>query len=212
MAVGVSWYNPATRREVIERRMMLTHNPQRSAASKIDWANLGSSLGLRGQTAASLAAFKKRNDDARRKVNQLSNLPQKVDFAHYRNTLKNTAVIDEIEQHFKQFKPATYDVSRQLKAIEAFEAQAVRSAEETKSKVDAELTTLDKALESVETARPLHRLTVVRFPGLPPLEKELWLIPSLCRKKFWSQNRSSTKLRTEWSRKAAGWCQDTGSV
>ena len=145
---------------------------QRSAASKIDWATLGSTLGLRGQTAASLSAFKKRNDDARRKVNQLSNLPQEVDFAHYRNTLKNTAIIDEIEQHFKRFKPATYDVSRQLKAIEAFEAQAVRSAEETKSKVDAELATLDKALKNIETARPFDQLLVVR-PGLPPLDKEL---------------------------------------
>ena len=136
---------------------------QRSAASKIDWATLGSSLGLRGQTAASLSAFKKRNDDARRKVNQLSNLAQTVDFAHYRNTLKNTAVIDEIEQHFKQFKPATYDVDRQLKAIEAFEAQAVKGAEETKGKVDGELKDLDKTLKNIETARPFDELTVVRL-------------------------------------------------
>ena len=134
---------------------------QRSAASKIDWSTIGSSLGLKGQTAAALSAFKKRNDDARRRVNQLSNLPQTVDFQHYRETLKNTAVIDEIEQHFKQFKPATYDVNRQLKAIEAFETQAVKSAEETKGRVDAELRDLDKTLKNIETARPFEDLTVV---------------------------------------------------
>lgn len=96
-------------------------------------------------------------------------MPQTVDFQHYRNTLKNTAVIDEIEQHFKQFKPATYDVNRQLKAIDAFESQAVKSAEETKGRVDAELKDLDKTLENIQTARPFEDLTVVcaGFPMCP---------------------------------------------
>jgi hypothetical protein len=120
-----------------------------------------SSLGLRGQTAASLQAFKKRNDDARRKVQILSEQPQTVDFAHYRQILKNQAVVDEIENQFKNFKPATYDVSRQLKAIEAFEAQAVQNAEQTKGKVEAELRNLQKTLENIETARPFDELTVV---------------------------------------------------
>ena len=69
--------------------------------------------------------------------------------------------MDEIEQHFKQFKPATYDVNRQLKAIDAFEAQAVKSAEETKGKVDSELKELEKTLTNIETARPFEDLTVV---------------------------------------------------
>lgn len=121
------------------------------------------SLGLRGQTAASLQAFKKRNDDARRKVQVLSEQPQTVDFAHYRKILKNQAVVDEIENYFKSFKPATYDVNRQLKAIDAFEAQAVKNAEETKGKVEAELSNLQKTLENIETARPFEDLTVVCF-------------------------------------------------
>lgn len=75
--------------------------------------------------------------------------------------MKNQAVIDEIENHFKSFKPATYDVSRQIKAIEAFEAQAVKNAEETKGAVEAELKALDKTLENIETARPFEDLTVV---------------------------------------------------
>ena len=122
-----------------------------------------SSLGLRGQTAASLQAFKKRNDDARRKVQLLSEQPQTIDFAHYRKVLKNQAIVDEIENQFKTFKPATYDVSRQLKAIDAFEAQAVQSAEETKGKVEAELRSLEKTLQNIETARPFDELTVVCF-------------------------------------------------
>lgn len=136
---------------------------QRSAPFKIDWAKIGTSLGLRGQTAASLQAFKKRNDDARRKVQVLSDQPQEIDFAHYRSVLKNQSVVDEIESYFKTFKPVTYDVNRQIKAIEAFEAQAVKNAEETKDKVNMELRDLEKTLQNIEEARPFEELTVVRI-------------------------------------------------
>ncbi|KAL3432777.1 hypothetical protein BDV09DRAFT_173382 [Aspergillus tetrazonus] len=140
----------------------------RSAALKIDWVKTTSSLGLRGQTAASLQAFKKRNDDARRKVQLLSEQPQTVDFARYRSILKNQAIVDEIENHFKNFKPATYDLDRQLKAIDAFEAQAIQSAEQTKGKVEAELRNLQKTLENIETARPFDELTVDEVAAAQP--------------------------------------------
>ncbi|EYE96740.1 F1F0 ATP synthase subunit d [Aspergillus ruber CBS 135680] len=140
----------------------------RSAALKIDWTKVTSSLGLRGQTATALQAFKKRNDDARRKVQLLSEQPQTIDFAHYRNVLKNQAVIDELENHFKTFKPATYDVSRQIKAIDAFEAQAVQNAEQTKGKVEAEIVELKKTLENIETARPFEDLTVDEVAAAQP--------------------------------------------
>jgi F-type H+-transporting ATPase subunit d len=120
-----------------------------------------SSLGLRGQTVASLQAFKKRNEDVRRRVQLLSEQPSKVDFAHYRTILKNTPVVDEIEKHFSTFKPATYDVARQIKAIETFETQAIKNAEETKGKVDLELKDLEKTLANIESARPFEDLTVV---------------------------------------------------
>ncbi len=93
----------------------------------------------------------------------LSEQPQSVDFGHYRSVLKNTAVVDEIEKQFQAFKPATYDVNRQIKAIEAFEAQAVKSAEETKGVVDQELRDLEKTLRNIEEARPFEELTVVRI-------------------------------------------------
>ncbi|KAJ5471213.1 hypothetical protein N7530_008570 [Penicillium desertorum] len=140
----------------------------RSAALKVDWAKVSTSLGLRGQTAASLQAFKKRNDDARRKVQVLSEQPQTVDFSHYRGILKNKAIVDELENHFKTFKPATYDVNRQLKAIDAFEAQAVQNAEATKGKVEAELQNLQKTLENIETARPFEDLTVDEVASAQP--------------------------------------------
>ncbi len=91
----------------------------------------------------------------------LSELPTTVDFAQYRSTLKNQAVVDEIERRFKAFKPVTYDVSRQIKAIEAFEVEAVRNAEATKEKVDLELKDLEKTLKNIEDARPFNELTVV---------------------------------------------------
>lgn len=152
------------------RRSLTTLPPptlQRSAALKIEWVKITASLGLKGQTAASLLAFKKRNEDARRKVNLLQAQPQNIDFAHYRATLKNQAVVEDIERSFKTFRPVTIDVPKQLKAIEAFEAQAVLNAQATKGKVDAELADLEKTLKNIEEARPFEDLTVVRIiPGI----------------------------------------------
>lgn len=69
--------------------------------------------------------------------------------------------MDEIEGHFKGFKPKTYDVGRQVKAIEAFEAQAMKGAQQTREQVDREVQSLEKALRDIETARPFEDLTVV---------------------------------------------------
>lgn len=57
----------------------------------------------------------------------------------------------------------TVDVPKQLRAIEAFEAQAVLNAMATKGKVDAELADLEKTLKNIEEARPFEDLTVVRI-------------------------------------------------
>ncbi|KAK5663180.1 hypothetical protein OQA88_6597 [Cercophora sp. LCS_1] len=158
----------------------------RSAALKLDWAKVTTSLGLRGQTVASLHAFKKRNDDARRKLQLLSELPTTVDFAQYRSVLKNQAIVDEIEKRFAAFTPATYDVSRQLKAIEAFEVEALRNAEATKEKVDLELKDLDKTLKNIEEARPFDQLTVDEVAAAEPsidektaklVSKGRWAVP-----------------------------------
>ncbi|KDN61725.1 putative ATP synthase subunit D [Colletotrichum sublineola] len=158
----------------------------RSAALKLDWAKVTTSLGLRGQTAASLQAFKQRNETARRRVQQLSELPTTVDFAHYRSVLKNQAVVDEIEKRFAAFKPATYDVNRQIKAIEAFEVEAIKNAEATKQKVDLELKDLEKTLTNIESARPFEDLTVDDVAAAEPsidektsqlVSKGRWSVP-----------------------------------
>lgn len=94
-------------------------------------------------------------------MQQLSEQATTVDFAQYRSVLKNQAVVDEIEKRFKEFKPATYDVARQLKAIDAFEVEAVKNAQATKEKVDLELKDLEATLKNIETARPFDELTVV---------------------------------------------------
>ncbi|KAI0142153.1 hypothetical protein BJ166DRAFT_95159 [Pestalotiopsis sp. NC0098] len=158
----------------------------RSAALKLDWAKVTSSLGLRGQTVASLQSFKTRNENARRKVQQLSEQATTVDFAQYRSVLKNQAVVDEIEKRFKEFKPATYDVARQLKAIDAFEVEAVKNAQATKEKVDLELKDLEATLKNIETARPFDELTVDEVAAAEPsidektsklVSKGRWSVP-----------------------------------
>ena len=65
----------------------------------------------------------------------------------------------------RNYKVKSYDVDRQVKAIEAFEAQAVKSAEETKGMVEAELRDLEKTLKNIEEARPFDDLTVVCTDG-----------------------------------------------
>lgn len=105
-------------------------------------------------------AFKKRHDEARRKLQVLSEQSSTVDFSAYRAQLNNSAVIDDMERTFKGFTPKKYDVARQVKAIEAFEATAVKSAQETKGRVDAELKDLEKTLKNIESARPFEDLTV----------------------------------------------------
>lgn len=133
-----------------------------------------------------LQAFKKRNDDARRKVQMLSEQPTTVDFAHYRSVLKNQAVVDEIEKRFSAFKPSTYDVNRQLKAIDAFEVEAIKNAEATKQKVDLELQDLEKTLKNIESARPFEDLTVDEVAAAEPsidektaklVSKGRWMVP-----------------------------------
>lgn len=175
---------------------------QRSAALKLDWAKVTTSLGLRGQTVTSLQAFKKRNEDARRRVAQLSEQPSKVDFAHYRSVLKNQAVVDEIEKHFNSFKPATYDVGRQIKAIEAFEAQALKNAEETKGRVDLELKDLEKTLKNIEEARPFDELTVVCVFEMTVKRDEI--NNCLCRTKLLLLAQTSTRRHLNSSPKVAG--------
>ena len=116
----------------------------------------------------------------------LSDQAQQVDFAHYRGLLKNQSVVDEIENHFRSFKPVTYDVSRQIKAIEAFENQAVKNAEETKGRVDLELRDLEKTLRNIEEARPFEDLTVDEVVAARPdidertaqlVSKGRWQVP-----------------------------------
>lgn len=182
------------------------------------------SLGLRGQTVASLQAFKSRNDNAKRKVQQLSELPTTVDFAAYRSVLKNQAVIDEIEKRFTAFKPASYDVSRQLKAIDAFEAEAVKNAQATKEKVDLELRDLEKTLKNIQDARSFDELTVVRTRQTMVLLVVVsgWAYPRgvlgdvltmMCyRTMLPPPSPPSMRRPRSWCPRVAGPCQDTRYV
>lgn len=171
-----------------------------------------------------MQAFKKRNDDIRRKLQVLSEQPQTVDFSHYRKILKNQAVIDEIERHIKNFRPATYDVNRQLKAIEAFEVQALKNAEETKGKVEEELRSLQKTLDNIETARPFEDLTVVCHL-LPVNLARAWIgdryqidsakmtdLAFPYRMRLLVLNRRSTKRQHRWCPRVNGCHQDTRLV
>ena len=125
--------------------------------------------------------------------------------------LSNTAVVDEIESYMKGFKPQSYDVGRQLKAIEAFEAQAVMGAEETKERVDGELRSLEKTLRNIEEARPFEDLTVVCLGRLVSRGCGCVLIVAVMTRRMRSLPQDQTSMSAPRSlyRKESGQCRDT---
>ena len=133
----------------------------RSAVAKIDWTRLTSALSLTPQTTSALTSFRKRNVDAHTKLNHLKTARTEVDLAYYRSTLKNQSVIDQIEKATKEFKPVTYDVSTILKGIDGFEAEAVKSAEETEKKISDQLIDLEETIKNIDQARPVDELSVI---------------------------------------------------
>lgn len=127
--------------------------------------------------------------------------------------------MDEIEQQVQSFKPKTYDVERQIKAIEAFEVQAVKSAEETKGKVDGELRDLEKTLENIETARPFEDLTVVSISSSFSADGNLWMrvrvmlmAVFVSRMRLRPRSRRSISGLSNWLAGGGGRCRDTKFV
>ncbi|TID15741.1 hypothetical protein CANINC_004270 [Pichia inconspicua] len=137
------------------------------SATKIDWAKIIPQLGLTGQTATELTAFKKRNDEAKKVLFTYKQQPTEVNFEAY-NKLKNTEIVNTIKKDVASFKASTIDLSKQLKVIEAFEVKAIENAKETESLVLAELSQLEKTLADIESARPFEQLTVDDFVKARP--------------------------------------------
>ncbi|KAI8384304.1 uncharacterized protein BYT42DRAFT_592628 [Radiomyces spectabilis] len=130
----------------------------RAAAKQIDWSKL--TVSLPKETAASLLAFRKRNDEVKRLLHELKEQPTTVDFSHYRKVLKNQDIVDQAEKSVKGFKPVAYNLDAQLKAIDQFEAKAVEKAKNTVQQIDAELKDLQATLSNIEGSRPIEQLTV----------------------------------------------------
>ncbi|UZJ56591.1 hypothetical protein CBS101457_005911 [Exobasidium rhododendri] len=142
------------------------------AAAQVNWPRIYQSLGLGKNTTASIQAFKKRSEDARRHLNVLKEQKTEIDFAYYKSTLKNQSVVESAEKILKDFKPVSYDVSAQLKAIDAFEAKAVEQAEASSNKIETELKDLKATLKNIEDARPFGELTVDEVIAARPEIKE----------------------------------------
>ncbi|KAI9629992.1 hypothetical protein KEM48_012406 [Puccinia striiformis f. sp. tritici PST-130] len=130
-------------------------------SAAVDFARVATALNLPQSTLQSLSAFRARNAAAKASLSALKSQKQDIDFAHYRNVLKkNTQIVDRLEKVWNEFKPAEYDVSAQIKAIEAFESKAVSSATEASQKIEEELAALNATLQNIEGARPFDQLTL----------------------------------------------------
>ncbi|KAJ7265857.1 ATP synthase d subunit [Mycena haematopus] len=132
----------------------------KAAVAAVDFTRIYTTLGLGKETIAALQAFRKRHAEAQRLQQQYANEPTTVDIAHYRSVLRNQSVVDEAEKLLNSFKPVTYDVDAHVKAIEAFEAKAVASAQQMEEKIDVEIKQLQATLANIEEARPFEDLTV----------------------------------------------------
>ena len=140
----------------------------------------------------------------------MNDTPVTVDFQHYRGVLKNTQVIDEIEQYYKGFQPKTYDVSKQVKAIESFEQVALKNAEETKSKVEVELRSLEKALGDIEGARAWEQTTVDEVAqAAPEIDK---YTEELVKKGRWMPPGYQVRYTMTWRRTARMLTYLTGQI
>ncbi|KAI8096482.1 uncharacterized protein BX664DRAFT_291377 [Halteromyces radiatus] len=128
------------------------------SAAKLDWTKL--SISLPKETAASLQAFRKRNDEGKRVLAELKTQSTTVDFGHYRSVLKNQQIVDQAEKALKEFKPVVYNLDAQLKAIDQFESKAVAKAQSTVQKIDIELKDLQATLNNIQDSRPIEQLTV----------------------------------------------------
>ncbi|CAO1630152.1 unnamed protein product [Parajaminaea phylloscopi] len=131
-----------------------------SAASAVNWNQILKSLSLGKNTTSQLQAFRKRADDAKRAVASLQAQRTDVDVEHYRSVLKNQDVIKQAEKILSDFKPVSYDVSGQIKALEGFESKATEQAKATEQKIASELKDLKATLDNIQSARPFEQLTV----------------------------------------------------
>ncbi|CCK71440.1 F1F0 ATP synthase subunit d KNAG_0H00240 [Huiozyma naganishii CBS 8797] len=168
----------------------------KSAANKLDWAKVISTLKISGSTATQLSSFKKRNDEARRKLLELQQQPAVVDFGMYRSALKNSSIVDKIESLCKAYQVVTVDSSKQISAIENFEKYALQNAKQTETLVAKELSTLKETLQKIESARPFDELTVDELIKAKPeidakveemVKKGKWEVPGY-EEKFGSLN------------------------
>ncbi|KAJ1673336.1 ATP synthase d subunit [Spiromyces aspiralis] len=65
-----------------------------------------------------------------------------------------------MEKAYKAQKIVKVDLESQLKAISAFEAKAVATAESYVKDIDTKLVDLRETIENIEKARPIEQLTV----------------------------------------------------
>lgn len=167
-----------------------------------------------------MQAFRKRSDDARRHLNALKDQKVDVDFAYYKNTLKNQSVVSQAEKILKDFKPVTYDVGAHLKAIDAFEAKAVSAtslssmrkpcpqadtptndlqveqAQASADKIENELKDLKATLKNIEDARPFNQLTVDEIIAARPEIKET--VEAMVKQGKWTTPQYQERFGSEY--------------
>ncbi|EPY51630.1 F0-ATPase subunit D [Schizosaccharomyces cryophilus OY26] len=163
-----------------------------SAVKAIDWATIPSKLKLDASTASAVANFRSRHAQAAGRLGTLKEQATTVDFAFYRQVLRNQEIVNRIESSMKSFKPVKINLASQLKAIDAFEGKAVESAKKNVEMVKTELGSLSSTLKNIEQARPTNEISIEDMKtAVPEVEKIVetmvtkgkWVVPGY-REKF----------------------------
>ncbi|KAJ1549403.1 ATP synthase d subunit, partial [Nowakowskiella sp. JEL0078] len=94
----------------------------KSIATRIDWNALSSKL--KPDTIAALNSFRSRHSELTKTISDLKEHQATINFDAYRAILSNKAVVDEAERALKAFKPATFDLTEQIRIIDQQEAKA----------------------------------------------------------------------------------------
>jgi F-type H+-transporting ATPase subunit d len=86
-----------------------------SVSSKIDWSKIASKL--KPETMGSVNAFRSRHAAVLKTVTDLKEQEGAINFQNY-TSLKNQQVVNEAKKALDGFKPAQFDLSKQLDIIE----------------------------------------------------------------------------------------------
>ncbi|PVU87799.1 hypothetical protein BB561_006168 [Smittium simulii] len=132
----------------------------RNLVESINWATLTSALSKKAQVVKSLSSFNKKYQELDRELASLREQKTDLAFEHYRDLLKNTKIVDEMQAKYSGYKLEKLDTQKYIATLADFEKTAVASATEYSSELQTKLTDLVQTVQNIDNTRSVTQLTV----------------------------------------------------